>query len=355
LGYLRILLEQQGYQEISTPIMLSDELWRRSGHYSHYKDNMYFSAIDKRSFAIKPMNCPGAILLFDERPRSYRDLPMRLAEFGLVHRHELSGALHGLFRVRAFTQDDAHIFCMPEQIEQEVNALISLVYQVMGKFGFNKISVGLSTRPAQSMGSDELWNVATNALKAALEKHKIEYVLQEGEGAFYGPKIDFSIHDSMNRSWQCGTIQVDFFQPENFDLTYIAPDGTRQRPVMIHRAIYGSIERFLGILLEHYKGNLPFWLAPLQIKILTITDQQRSYADKILAFLKEHNIRACIDESSDPISGKIKTAQLERIPWMLVIGKKEMTENTITLRHRDGTQEAGLSLEQLLEKIKQQS
>jgi threonyl-tRNA synthetase len=354
IGYLRNLLEKHGYQEISTPIMLSDELWRRSGHYEHYKENMYFCIIDKKSFAIKPMNCPGSILVYSERPHSYRELPMRLSEFGLVHRHELSGVLHGLFRVRAFTIDDAHIYCTPEQIEQEIITLITLTYQVFKKFGFTDISVAVSTRPEKSIGSTELWHIATDALIKALEKEKIPYHIQEGEGAFYGPKIDFSIKDSIGRQWQCGTIQVDFFQPENFDLFYIASDGTKKRPIMIHRAIYGSIERFFGILLEHYKGNLPFWLTPVQIKILTITDAQKPYAQQIAEKLQSHNVRIQLDESSDPISGKIKTAQLERVPWMFVIGKKETADNTITLRHRTGEQETGLTFEQLLEKIKKE-
>ncbi len=343
IDYLRRLLDEQGYQEIATPIMLNDELWRCSGHYEHYKENMYFCLIDSKSFAIRPMNCPGSILLYNERPRSYRELPLRLAEFGLVHRHELSGVLHGLFRTRAFTIDDAHIYCMPNQIEDEISAMIKLVYQVFRKFEFEHISVGLSTRPDNSMGSEILWETATNSLKSALEKNKIPFKLQEGEGAFYGPKIEFKIHDSMGREWQCGTIQLDFFQPENFDLSYIASEGTKQRPVMIHRAIYGSIERFFGIILEHFKGNLPFWIAPLQVKLLTITDAQLPYAQKLFDLLKSENIRAEIDLSSDPLSGKIKTAQLERIPWMLVLGNKEMSQETITLRYRDGKQETGLS------------
>lgn len=352
---LRTKLLRDGYQEISTPIMLNEELWKRSGHYTHYKENMYFCNKDEIGYAIKPMNCPGAILIYKERPRSYRELPLRLAEFGLVHRYELSGALHGLFRVRAFTQDDAHIFCTPDQIEQEVLSMVKLTYEVFNQFNFKRVIVQLSTRPEKSMGSDELWNVATEALKKALAKANIPYTINEGDGAFYGPKIDFSIEDTMDRTWQCGTIQVDFFQPENFDLSYVTSEGTKARPVMAHRTIYGSFERFFGILLEHYRGNLPFWLAPVQVKVLTITDEQKEYARNLAKTLEGAGIRTEIDESSDPISGQIKSAQLQRVPWMLVLGKKEVANNTVTLRYVDGKQEFGLTLEQILEKAKELS
>lgn len=355
IEFLRKKLLAADYKEISTPIMLSDELWQQSGHYAHYKENMYFSEVDERSFAIKPMNCPGAILVYKERPRSYRDLPLRLAEFGLVHRHELSGALHGLFRVRAFTQDDAHIFCTPEQLEAELERLVHLVLNVLQAFGFESIKVGVSTRPEKAMGEKALWDTATNALIETLKATKVPYTINEGEGAFYGPKIDFNITDSMGRNWQCSTIQVDFFQPENFDLSYVAPDGTKKRPVIIHRAIYGSLERFLGILLEHYKGKFPFWLAPVQMTVLTITDEQMPYATKIYQDLKNRGYRITLDQSSDPISGKIKDAQLKQIPWMLVIGAKEAENQTITLRHRSGKQEFGLTLEQLLETAQKES
>jgi threonyl-tRNA synthetase len=339
------------YQEISTPIMLSDELWQRSGHYQHYKDNMYFCNIDDRSYAIRPMNCPGAILVYKERPHSYRELPLRLAEFGKVHRHELSGVLSGLFRVRAFTQDDAHIFCTKDQIEQEVTDFIALVDQVLQPFEFGKMIIGVSTKPAKAMGSDELWDVATKALMNALDKAGKTYAMYEGEGAFYGPKIEFGIEDSLKRVWQCGTIQVDFFQPENFDLSYISPEGTKERPVMLHRAIYGSFERFFGIILEHFKGRLPFWLSPVQMKILTITDEQKEYAHSIMNALLDYGVRVEMDSSSDPIAGQIKRAQLERVPLMVVIGKKEVENKTVTLRDLDGKQEFGLSFETLLQKI----
>ncbi len=348
--YLRGLLEKAGYVEIQTPMMLSDELWRQSGHYAHYKDNMYFSCIEDKQYAIKPMNCPGSILIYKERPRSYKELPLRLAEFGLVHRFELSGVLHGLFRVRAFTIDDGHIYCTPEQIEQEVLQAIKLNMEVFKKFGFEQIDVGLSTKPANAMGSDELWKKATDALGNALTAAGIPYKINEGDGAFYGPKIEFGIRDSMGREWQCGTVQVDFFQPENFDLSYIASGGHKERPVMIHRAIYGSFERFFAILLEHLKGNLPFWLAPVQIKILTITDEQKPYAKTVMEQLKARGIRVELNETTDQISGQIKAAQLEKVPWMIVIGKKEVENNTVTLRYLDGKQEFGLTVEALLAK-----
>lgn len=352
--YMRTLQKDHNYQEISTPQMLSDQLWRKSGHYAHYKDKMYFCMVDDQSYAIKPMNCPGSILIYQNRPRSYRELPLKLAEYGHVFRHELSGVLHGLMRVRAFTQDDAHIYCMPDQIEQEVIEIIQMTYSMLNKFGFHDIDVTISTKPEQAMGSDELWQKATDALKNALDLQKIPYTISNGEGAFYGPKIEFRIKDSMGREWQCGTIQIDFFQPENFDLGYIATSGQKERPVMIHQAIYGSLERFFAILLEHYKGNLPFWLAPTQIRILTITDNQKEYAQQLLDTLKDLGYRAEMDETSDQISAKIKKAQEEKIPWMLVIGQKEVDNNTITLRYHDGKQEFGLSKEALLQKAKSQ-
>ncbi len=330
--------------------MLSDELWKRSGHWSHYKDKMYFCTVDEQSYALKPMNCPGSILVYATRPRSYRELPLKLAEFGHVHRHELSGVLHGLMRVRAFTQDDAHIYCMPNQIEEEVITIVNMVYIMLNKFGFNDIKVTIATKPENAIGSQEYWQKATDALKNALTRMQKPFTISEGEGAFYGPKIEFQIKDSMGREWQCGTIQIDFFFPQNFALEYIASSGQRERPVMIHQAIYGSLERFFAIVLEHFKGHLPFWLAPVQMSLLTITDDQKPYAQKLLADLKSHGLRAEMDESSDQISGKIKRAQEEKIPWMLVLGKKEVENNSITLRHNDGKQEFGLTLEQVLQK-----
>ena len=353
-AHVRKYLRKAKYQEISTPIMLSDELWRRSGYYQHYKDNMYFCIIDERSYALKPMNCPAAILVYKERPHSYRELPLRWSDFGRLHRHELSGVLSGLFRVRAFTQDDAHIFCTKDQIEKEIIDFITVHDAVLKPFGFNNIVIGVSTRPAKAMGSDELWDIATKALMSGLDKAGKTYTIYEGEGAFYGPKIEFGIEDSLKRVWQCGTIQVDFFQPENFDLSYISPEGTKERPVMLHRAIYGSFERFFGIILEHFKGKLPFWLSPVQIKVLTITDEQNAYAESIVNLLEDHDLRVDRDASSDPISGQIKRAQLERVPWMIVLGKKEVENKTVTLRYLDGKQEFGLTIEDVLEKAKKE-
>lgn len=350
VNHLRRVQTDNNYVEIGTPMLLNDCLWKRSGHYNFYKDNMYFCMIDEESYAIKPMNCPGAFLLYNERPHSYRELPLRLAEFGQVHRHELSGVLHGLMRVRAFTIDDAHILCTIEQLEEEICRTIDLTHTVLKQFGFEKIKIGLSTKPANAMGSAQLWEKAEKSLKNALEKSGLSYTLQEGEGAFYGPKIEFKILDSMKREWQCSTVQVDFFQPENFDLTYIASSGQKERPVVVHRAIYGSLERFFAILLEHHKGNLPFWLAPIQIKLLTITDSQKEYAVSILQTLKKHNLRVEVDMSSDQISSQIKRAQEEKTPWMVVIGKKEQEQNCVTLRRLDGTQEPNLTVDELIKK-----
>lgn len=347
---LRKQLVKLGYKEINTPVMLSVDMWKQSGHFEFYKNNMFFSEIEKQEYAIRPMNCPGAILIYKERPRSYRELPLRLAEFGLVHRNELSGVLHGLFRVRAFTIDDAHIFCTIDQIQPEVLTTIKLVLNTFKLFGFDTIKIYVSTKPENALGTDAYWQKATSALTDALDQAKMPYEVQEGEGAFYGPKIEFHIEDSMGRTWQCGTIQIDFFQPERFDLSYIAPSGHKEHPVIIHRAIYGSLERFMGIILEHFKGNLPFWLAPVQIKVLTITDDQKVYAQQIVDRLLHNNTRTVLDESSDPISGKIKTAQLERVPWMLVIGAKEAESQTVTLRYRDGKQEFGMSLDDIVTK-----
>jgi threonyl-tRNA synthetase len=351
IDYMRTLQIKAGYQEISTPIVLNDKLWRQSGHYAHYKENMYFCFIDEQSYALKPMNCPGSTIVFGERPRSYRELPLRLSEFGLVHRHELSGVLHGLLRVRAFTQDDGHIYCTPEQIEQEVTNTITMAINVLKAFGFNEISLMLSTRPENSMGSEILWEQATSALKNALIANNVVYDIDEGGGAFYGPKIDFKVKDSMGRLWQLSTIQVDFFMPENFDLSYINSHGAKERPVMVHRAIYGSLERFFAIVLEHHKGHLPFFIAPVQVTVLTITHEQSAYAHELIQKLSTHDLRITIDDSSETISSKIKSAQCAKIPWMLVIGKKEVEQKTITLRKNNGSQEFGITLEQLITRI----
>jgi threonyl-tRNA synthetase len=352
IRFMRNLQKKANYTEIATPTMLSDELWHRSGHYDHYKDNMYFSEIDEKTFAIKPMNCPGAILIYKNRPRSYKELPLKLSEYGKVHRHELSGVLNGLLRVRAFTQDDAHIFCTPDQIEEQIIQVANIAFKMFKAFGFDDVKVAISTRPKKAMGSKELWDKATNALKAALEKEGIKYIVQEGDGAFYGPKIDMQIKDSMGREWQCGTIQVDFFQAKNFDLSYINSSGNKEKPVIIHHALYGSLERFFAVLLEHHKGNLPFVVSPIQVKILTITDEQKDYAQEIFDKLKSEDLRVELDSSSDPISAKIKIAQLERVPWMVVVGNKEKESKTITLRHLDGKQKFGLTVEDIVENSK---
>ena len=306
--------------------------------------------VDDHNYAIKPMNCPGAILIYKNRPRSYRELPLKLAEFGHVHRHELSGVLTGLLRVRAFTQDDAHIYCTLDQIEAEIRTVLDIAFRVLKKCEFTDIKLALSTKPAKAMGSDEVWEKATNALHNALKAYGHPYAVQEGEGAFYGPKIEIVIRDAMGREWQCGTLQVDFFMPENFDLHYVSSQGTLERPVMLHQAIYGSLERFFAILLEHFKGHLPFWLAPEQIRILTITENQEAYAQDLYATLKKLGYRVQTDFSSDPISQKIKSAQLHKVPWMLVIGQKEVEKNVVSVRYADGKQEMGISKEALFEK-----
>lgn len=351
VSYMRKLHVEYNYKEIATPTMLNADLWQRSGHYEHYKENMYFSFIEDGSYAIKPMNCPGSFLVYKTYPKSYRELPLKLAEFGHVHRHELSGVLHGLFRVRAFTQDDAHIFCTIEQITEQIVDILNIAFKVLKKCDFTDFQLALSTRPDKALGSTELWDRAIKALKDALEQFGMPYIIKDKEGAFYGPKIEIMIKDSIGRQWQCGTAQVDFFQADNFDLTYVATTGTHERPVIIHQAIYGSLERFFGILLEHYKGILPIWLAPTQAILLPITDNQDEYALNIYNILKQNNLRIEIDMSSDPLSGKIKRAQLAKIPWMIVIGQKEVDNNSITLRQLDGKQEFNLSIDNLLLRV----
>ena len=338
---LRNLLEEYwreqhlkaGYQEIKTPIILNQDLWHRSGHWDHYKDNMYVVSIDDNDYAIKPMNCPGGMLVYKRKPHSYRDLPERMAELGLVHRHELSGALHGLMRVRCFTQDDAHIFMTPEQIESEIEGVVRLIDSFYKVFGF-KYNLELSTRPENSMGSDEQWEMATNALKNALDKLGKAYEINEGDGAFYGPKIDFHLEDSIGRTWQCGTIQLDFQMPERFDLTYVGADGEKHRPVMIHRVVFGSIERFIAILTEHYAGAFPLWLAPVQVKIVPISENQSKYANKICKKLVSRGIRAEVDDRNEKMGYRIREAQLQKIPYMLVLGEKEKTDGTVAVRNR---------------------
>jgi len=349
IDYLRHL-HGVDYQEIRTPQVLNEQLWKTSGHYDNYKEHMYFTSVEDVNFCVKPMNCPGSILLYKERPHSYRELPLRLAEFGLVHRFELSGVMHGLFRVRSFTIDDAHVYCSEDQIESEVEKMLQLAETVYKKFGFDNLHIGVSTRPEKYIGTLEGWDKATESLKKALDNRDMKYTIQEGEGAFYGPKIELIVKDAMDREWQCGTVQVDFFQSENFDLDYIDSDQSKKKPVIIHRAIYGSIERFFGIILEHFKGNVPFWIAPVQLRVMTITDEQRDYAGSVLDRLLEAGLRAEMSKQGDQISAQIKAAQVEKIPWMLVIGKKEVENNTVTLRHLDGKQEFGLSLDDVVQR-----
>jgi len=323
-----------GYKETKTPIILSDELWHRSGHWDNYRDNMYFTNIDEMSAAIKPMNCPGTLLIYKNRMWSYRELPLKMGEIGLVHRHEKSGVLAGLLRVRAFHQDDAHVFCTPEQVEEEVIKIIDLVLKIYSDFGFSNVKLELSTRPEKSIGSDENWENAENALKKALEHSSIEYELNPGDGAFYGPKIDFHIKDALKRSWQCGTIQVDFSMPERFALEYIGPDGAKHTPVMIHRALLGSIERFIAILLENTGGALPAWLSPVQVKILPVSEKHLEYASQIMQNLMNVGMRAELDDRNERIGQKIRLATLEKIPFMLILGAAEIEQNTVSVRTR---------------------
>ena len=351
LDYWREIHKKAGYVEISTPIMLSRHLWETSGHWDHYKDNMYTTVIDDEDFAIKPMNCPGGILVYESEPRSYRDLPLRMGELGLVHRHEKSGQLHGLMRVRCFTQDDAHIFMTPEQIKDEIKGVVKLINEVYSLFGF-KYHVELSTRPEDSMGSDEDWDMATEALRGALDDLGLPYVVNEGDGAFYGPKIDFHLEDSIGRTWQCGTIQLDFQLPLRFNLEYTGADGEKHRPIMIHRVIFGSIERFIGILIEHFAGAFPTWLAPVQVKVLPISDKYMDYAQKVLDELNNSGVRAEIDTRAEKIGYKIREAQMKKIPYMLVVGAKEEEDGLVSVRSRFEGDEGQKSLTDFLAAIK---
>ena len=330
-NFWRELHREFGYQEIKTPIILNRKLWEQSGHWDHYKENMYFTQIDGEDYAVKPMNCPGGILVYRTQHHSYRDLPLRTAELGLVHRHELSGALHGLMRVRAFTQDDAHIFMLPDQIKEEIQKVIDLFDRVYSTFGL-EYHAELSTRPEKAMGSEEVWETTTNALREALEERGMNYIINEGDGAFYGPKIDFHLKDSIGRTWQCGTIQLDMLLPEKFDLTYVGEDGQKHRPVMIHRVAYGSIERFIGILIEHYAGAFPVWLAPIQVKILTITDKHKDYAYALKKEMFDKGIRAEVDDRNEKIGYKIRESQMSKAPYIIVIGDKEMEDRKVAVR-----------------------
>ena len=351
LDYWRKLHMSNGYDEISTPIMLNRQLWETSGHWDHYRDNMYTTVIDDTDFAIKPMNCPGSILVYKTEPRSYRDLPLRLAELGLVHRHEKSGQLHGLMRVRCFTQDDGHIFLAPDQIKYEIKNIVKIINEVYNKFGF-KYHVELSTRPDDSMGTDEEWELATNGLRDALDDLGLPYVINEGDGAFYGPKLDFHVEDCIGRTWQCGTIQLDFQLPQRFELEYTGKDGLPHRPIMIHRVAFGSVERFIGILIESFNGKFPFWLSPVQIKILPISEKYSGYADQVDISLRKLGYRTEVDHRSEKIGYKIREARNERVPYMVIVGEKEEEAGTVSVRRRDDgeNQDLGaMTIEQLLE------
>lgn len=339
-----------GYQEIKTPLILNEDLWHRSGHWDHYQDNMYFTKIDGEDYAIKPMNCPGGILVYSNAMHSYRELPIRLSELGIVHRHELSGALHGLMRVRCFTQDDAHIFMTKEQIRDEVYGVIKLIDSFYKVFGFDYF-IELSTKPENALGSDEDWEMATEGLRDALESHDLKFKVNEGDGAFYGPKIDFHLRDCIGRTWQCGTIQLDLQMPERFDLSYIGADGEKHRPLMLHRTIYGSIERFIGILIEQYAGAFPAWLAPVQVRILNITDDQADYVNKVADQLKENGFRVETDLRNEKIGYKVRESMLQKVPYMIVVGDKEMNEEKVAIRSRKGGDLGKMDLKEFMEKL----
>jgi threonyl-tRNA synthetase len=353
LDFMRQMNRKYGYKEVRTPIILNEELWHRSGHWDNYKQNMYFTQIDEIAYAVKPMNCPGGCLLFKTSKHSYRELPLRMAEFGMVHRHEASGVLHGLFRVRQFTQDDAHIYCTPAQIEAEIVGVINLIFETYKAFGFTDFAIELSTKPEKHIGSDEIWETATNALKAALEHKKIVYRINEGDGAFYGPKIDFHVKDCIGRSWQVGTIQLDFSMPQRFDLSYVDEDNTEKTPVMIHRAVLGSLERFMGIVIEQYAGALPLWLAPEQARVMTISEKSNDYAAKVQELLDQANVRGGVDVSDEKIGAKIAKAHGEKIPYMLVVGPKEADAGMVNVRIRGSQETRTVSVDQFLATTRQ--
>ncbi len=354
IDYWREIHQREHYQEVSTPIILSRKLWETSGHWDHYKDNMYTTVIDEEDYAIKPMNCPGSMLVYKSQPHSYRDLPLRVGELGLVHRHEKSGQLHGLMRVRCFTQDDAHIFMTQEQITEEIKNVTRLINEVYTQFGFEYF-VELSTRPEDSMGSDEDWEMATNGLRSALEEMGLPYIVNEGDGAFYGPKIDFHLKDSIGRTWQCGTIQLDFQMPQRFEVEYVAEDGSKKRPIMIHRVCFGSIERFIGILIEHYAGKFPVWLAPVQVKVIPVSEKSMDYANGVYEKLRAAGIRTELDHKDEKVGYKIRQAQLEKVPFMLVLGEKEAAEGAITVRSRDKGDLGAANLDEFIAKVLQMS
>ncbi|MDU2374383.1 MAG: threonine--tRNA ligase [Peptoniphilus harei] len=353
LNWWRGVLEENGYGEILTPIILNEALWHRSGHWDHYKDNMYFTKIDDGDYAVKPMNCPGSILVYNSNNHSYRDLPIRLAEYGVVHRHELSGALHGLFRVRTFTQDDAHVYCLFSQVKDEVFKMIDLADYLYSTFGF-KYSIELSTRPDDYMGDLDAWNLAEKNLKEALEEKNLPYTINEGDGAFYGPKIDFHLEDAIGRTWQCGTIQLDFQLPENFDLTYVDENGERQRPVMLHRALLGSVERFMGILIEHFAGKFPLWLSPVQVEVIPVSDKFKDFAQSIADKLHAEGLRVHLDGRTEKVGYKIREAQVKKINYMLVIGEKEETSGKLSVRKRSGEEVQDVDVDEFIASLKEE-
>ena len=351
IDYWRDIHSRENYQEIQTPLIMNKHLWETSGHWDHYKDNMYSTVIDDEDYCIKPMNCPGSVLVYSSKPHSYRELPLRLAELGIVHRHELKGALHGLFRVRCFTQDDAHIFMRRDQITDCIMSVVHLINEVYTKFGF-KYFIELSTRPEDSMGSDEDWEAATNGLKGALEKLGLDYIINEGDGAFYGPKIDFHLEDCLGRTWQCGTIQLDFQMPLNFNLEYVDENNEKQRPIMIHRVCFGSIERFIGILTEHFAGKFPVWLAPVQAKVLLVSEKSSALANEVYNKLRDAKVRVELDDRNEKIGYMIREAQMiDRVPYMIIIGQKEVETNTVSIRHRDTAQTETMTIDEFISKI----
>lgn len=353
LNWWRGVLDENGYGEILTPIILNEALWHRSGHWDHYKDNMYFTKIDDGDYAVKPMNCPGSILVYNSNNHSYRDLPIRLAEYGIVHRHELSGALHGLFRVRTFTQDDAHVYCLFSQVKDEVFKMIDLADYLYSTFGF-KYSIELSTRPDDYMGELDAWNLAEESLKEALEEKNLPYTINEGDGAFYGPKIDFHLEDAIGRTWQCGTIQLDFQLPENFDLTYVDENGERKRPVMLHRALLGSVERFMGILIEHFAGKFPLWLSPVQVEVIPVSDKFKDFAQSIADKLHAAGLRVHLDGRAEKVGYKIREAQVKKINYMLVIGEKEETSGKLSVRKRNGEEVQDVDVDEFIASLKEE-
>lgn len=359
INFVRESNTQHGYDEVNTPLIMSAEMWKQSGHYDNYRENMYFTRIDDRDFAVKPMNCPGHTLVYGDIPRSYRDLPIKMSEFGRVHRHEKSGVTHGLFRVRTFIQDDAHVFCTEDQIQAEVEDILDQVFEVYSNFGFENIHIELSTRPEKSIGSQEVWDKAESALESVLKSRDIDYQLNPGDGAFYGPKIDFHIKDSLNRSWQCGTVQLDFSMPERFELSYTGEDGQDHLPVMIHRAIVGSLERFMGILVEHYAARMPVWLAPIHVKIIPIADRHADAAQKIAKQLRGDGIRTEVNLKNEKIGQKIRQAELEKVPYMFIIGDRELEENTVSVRRHGagdlGSQDVKAVSERILNEIRERT